>query len=217
MDSAFNRFQNNLISVKALNHIYNYLSTKKVDSIDLSELLRAEYVLIVSAFDSLIHDLIRIGILKIFDNEKSEKDLNNFSIPLQVAKELISSKKNEERNRLLNAQIRKITTKDSYQSPKSIEYALQLLSVKKIWMQVSNDINIQADEIRKKLGIIVDRRNKIAHEADWNYSDDRKLEINKDDIDNVYDFITKLSESIFKIVKNEVTNANNVYKSLDDM
>lgn len=55
--------------------------------------------------------------------------------------------------------------KDSFQSPKSIEYALGLIDISKIWTAASTFCNT-ADNVKNELALIVQRRNQIAHEAD---------------------------------------------------
>jgi len=204
MENSYSRFKANLISINALNHIYEYLNQCNVETIDLSELLRAEYVLIVSAFDSLVHDMVRSGLLRIFENENCDKSLDKFQISLQVAKNILATDSLTERTRLLNLEIRKITSKDSYQSPSSIESALQLLSITKIWSKLSLVISIPSEDIKKQLAIIIDRRNKIAHEADWNILMNEKNPIGNEDLIIVREFIKKISNALFTIVQDEI-------------
>ena len=88
-------------------------------------------------------------------------------------------------------------SKDSYQSPASIENALQLIFVKKIWSSIKDEMRMPAEDITKKLGIIINRRNKIAHESDVrNHIDTSKNEIERADVDDIISFISNIVECI---------------------
>lgn len=70
------------------------------------------------------------------------------------------------KQQLLDVALRKCLEKDSYQSPKSVEYALNLINIKSIWRSSTTAFGDTAENIRKRLGLIVQRRNQIAHESD---------------------------------------------------
>lgn len=58
-------------------------------------------------------------------------------------------------------------------------------------------MHMSSEDIIKKLGIIINRRNKIAHESDIkNHIDTTKNEIEREDVDDVIDFISTLVECI---------------------
>jgi len=59
-----------------------------------------------------------------------------------------------------------------------------------------------AKDIKQELSIIVDRRNKIAHEADINpaYNLGDRWEINEEDVNDAVDFIEQVVESIHSIL-----------------
>ena len=165
---------------------------------DLSEILRAEIVLTVSAFDCFIHDIVRKGVMDIFNANRDENPkYDNLCIPISTVKQMLQADNDLDRNELLEISVKKILSKESYQSPSSIENALQLISIKKIWFSIKDDMHMSSEDIIKKLGIIINRRNKIAHESDIkNHIDTTKNEIEREDVDDVIDFISTLVECI---------------------
>jgi hypothetical protein len=48
--------------------------------------------------------------------------------------------------------------------------AIRLVSVKKLWEEVGTRLGSDAKSVKVRLNLIIDRRNKIAHEADMDPS-----------------------------------------------
>jgi hypothetical protein len=96
----------------------------------------------------------------------------------------------------LDYEIQKTLSKQSFQAPSNVENALLLISVKNIWFKVSQDINIPKEDIITQLGLIVNRRNKIAHEADFDSITRAKLPMNNLEVKETIDFIQKIVTSI---------------------
>ena len=200
MKSPLDSYNDSLESVRSLHALHNHLCNL-LPAMDLSEILRAEVVLIVSAFDCYIHEIVRCGFLRLFkgvDDCKNTK-FNEFSIPITTVKQMLEVTTDEEKMQILDISIKKILSKDSYQSPTSIENALQLISIKKIWSSIKEDMGMSSMDIKRKLGLIINRRNKIVHEADKNNSiDTSKNVIERDDVDDIMQFISNLVKSIDK-------------------
>lgn len=66
MREPINSFKESIESIKSLHALHKHLCSL-LPAIDLSEILRAEIVLIVSAFDCFIHDIVRKGVMDIFN------------------------------------------------------------------------------------------------------------------------------------------------------
>ena len=58
MTNAYNKFESNIASASILERIYEYLSQKTLP-FEPDELLRAEFVMLVGAFDCFVHDFVR--------------------------------------------------------------------------------------------------------------------------------------------------------------
>lgn len=197
MREPINSFKESIESIKSLHALHKHLCSL-LPAIDLSEILRAEIVLIVSAFDCFIHDIVRKGVMDIFNASRDENPkYDNLCIPISTVKQMLLADNDSDRNELLEISVKKILSKDSYQSPSSIECALQLISIKKIWSSIKDEMHMSSEDITKKLGIIINRRNKIAHESDVkNHIDTTKNEIEREDIDDIINFISTLVECI---------------------
>lgn len=130
------RFEENIRGAENIEPLYTFLC-ENAGNMDTSYLLRSEFVLIVSALDIPIYKIKKV----IIGDETTRKDMFRILI----------------RDRL---------KQDSFQSPKSIEYAFGLIGIKKIWSSIKDTMEMSCDDITKTLGLIVNRRNLIAHESD---------------------------------------------------
>jgi len=196
MSNSLTQFHKNIESINTIDGIYTYFESQ-VKAIDLSEILRAEYVLLVSAFDYYIHDVVREGMLKIFDGQKkANENYEKFFISLKTLNLILSTKDENVRRQLLDTEIRKTTCKQSYQTPSNVERALALITMKSIWSSVSVSLKMHKNDLTKKLNLIVNRRNKIAHEADIDPVTNDKIPIDRETIIEVKTFITKLVKTI---------------------
>lgn len=196
MTNSIKQFYKNIDSINIIDGIYLYFENQ-VKAIDISEILRAQYVLLISAFDYYIHDVVREGMVKIFSGVNPENDnYNNFTISLNVVRLILATDDTNVRRQLLDNEIRKINSKQSYQAPTSVEKALRLIAIKSIWSKVGAELSLSAEDVTKKLGLIVNRRNKIAHEADIDTITNNKTTIDRQTLIEVKDFITKVVAAI---------------------
>lgn len=193
MISAKELFNKNIDDLSILTTIYDYLSNNGV-SLDTTELLRAEYVLCVSALDHYIHHRVRDGLINIFNS--GTHDMGAVRISLKVVKLMMNENNIEERTKILDAELKNILSKDSYQSPSSIEAAFSLIDINKIWSKIANYTDYSADDLKKKLSLIINRRNKIAHESDIDYVTGIKNVIDRDMLIDVISFIQKFVEGL---------------------
>ncbi|QAU23161.1 hypothetical protein EO087_03450 [Dyella sp. M7H15-1] len=63
-------FHHNIQQAVELGVLYDHLSSMVTIPEQLDDLLRSQIVNAVSAFDKLMHDLIRIGMVRIFENQR---------------------------------------------------------------------------------------------------------------------------------------------------
>lgn len=110
-------------------------------------------------------------------------------------------------NRLNNAswledEIRERLGYQSFQQADKIADAIRYISDKKLWDEVANKISRPAKDIKQQLNSIVDRRNKIAHEADidpsFNIGD--RWNIDEVLVGDAVDFIEQIVESIHQVL-----------------
>ena len=87
MRNPKNTWDANLQNIKRMHWLHEQL-VKIVPAMDISDILRSEYVLIVSAFDCYIHDVVLQGMSDMFSGSKIEcKSFTDFCIPMSNVKE----------------------------------------------------------------------------------------------------------------------------------
>ena len=200
MRNPKNTWNLNLQNVKKMHWLHEQLS-KVVPAMDLSDILRAEYVLIVSAFDCYVHDVVLQGMANMFSGSKPDsRTYNEFCLPMSAVKQLLVSTDSAIRESIFNVSVKKLLAKDSYQSPKSVEYAMNLINLKNVWHKVGLKLSMPSKDVVLKLGLIIQRRNKIAHEADIHdlVSMD-KTPIDRSDVDDTFAFLDQIVAAIEEI------------------
>lgn len=205
MQRAIEKFRQNIESVRELDSIFGLITSNyPLLEEQAQEILRAEIVLSVSALDCFIHDLIKQGMVETYEgNRIASNQLSTYQIPFKFLKLIENSEQLDDKLAYLENAIKENNSKDSYQSPKSIEYALQLINITSVWKNVASLMNLKAEDIKGELSLIIDRRNKIAHEADYDALTGSKYPIDRQNINDVIQFIESLCESIYKIAQNE--------------
>ena len=200
---AYNNFVRNISSVDDLLGIYSQV----VSQIPLlkeqaSEILRASIVLSVSALDNYMHDFYRNEIVEGY------LGLGNFNIKfdslmisIQGMRQLDAAPSIDAKRNFLIQQMRMMQKTDSYQSPKSIEYIFSNLNVRNVWTRLNKIgvVGLSADDIKSELANIIDRRNKISHESDWDFINDKKYPIDIDMAQSTVDFVKALVGGINSI------------------
>ena len=153
LDNSIKQYALNLQSARDLETVYIALSAMTANVVPKDELLRAELVSLVSALDTYIHDIVREGLKCYYQNNIANDYVTDFN-----NKHHITSLEDFE------SKLREIHGYKTFQAPKRISEALKMLDILDIWNKVA--VNISDAEIT--LNLIVDRRNKIAHESDIN-------------------------------------------------
>lgn len=203
MQQAIDTFKLNIDSVKQLDAIYQYLEQNNVGKIlDLSEILRAEIVLAVSAMDNFISDLLLIGLVENFEQRKPlSNEFAKFRLDMQTVMNILNEPSLKEKSAILGEYVRKFNEGNAYQEPNNIANTLKLLGITDLWNKVSPimDISNPAD-VSNELKNIVWNRNKIAHEADFDHLLQKKRQRDRLTTLHAVNFIDKLCDAIYKIV-----------------
>lgn len=201
MNRALNQYRQTSQSVKDLGKLHNLIITNfPLLSSQAEEILRAQYVLIISALDCYVHDSVRYGLLEIYQGKRTScSHTKKYSIKFDTLQQIEAANTLNSKLAHLETHIIETNSNDSYQSPKGIEYALSLIGVKKFWSIISSDMSMAPDDIKRELALTINRRNKIAHESDINPATASKYPINTTLVVKVIDFIDKLVDSIHKL------------------
>jgi hypothetical protein len=187
-------FRQNIDRVRELGGFHKAISGLLTAAVDPSDLLRAQHVLAVSALDHFVHEAARLGILQIFDGSRSPTDAyTRFRVSVS-ALALSSSKAARE---ALEAEIRLQHSHLSFQQPDRIADAVRLYSDVKLWDEVGALMSRTPKSIKDQLCLVVDRRNKIAHEADLDPGfPGARWPIHASDIEVSVQFIENVCEAI---------------------
>jgi len=212
MKSAKIHFEQNIIRVKNLGAIYRSINSQTTQILDLSDILRTQYIMLVSALDHFIHEIVRIGMIEIYNEDRvATKKFKEFIFSIDknilfkkaVMVEIID--KDDFGNTIepykktdwLNHQIRYRNGFKSFQQSDKIEEAILLILDIDLWSEVENKLNINKKFLKNRLDLIIERRNQIAHEADIEPTYQELREINIEDINDSILFIEALVEVIF--------------------
>jgi hypothetical protein len=200
MNSALQNFHSNIERVRALGALHQYFS-KVVTSplLDFSDILRAQLVLSVSAFDYYIHEITRLGMLEVFNGLRpSTNGFKQFSIPLQAVLPSLSGSVGDG---WIDELIRQKHSYLAFQNPDKVADAIRLFYSCDLWQSVSNQLGMSKKDVKARLQLIIDRRNKIAHEADLDPSyPDTRWPISPNDVNDAVDFLVKICEAVYLIV-----------------
>ncbi len=115
MQAAIDQFRRNIQRVRNLGAIYQALSVQTTQALDVSDLLRSELVMAVSALDHYIHELVRLGMLEAYQGNRVQTDaFLRFQITLSGALEAVNAQGNDS---WLEDQIRSSHSYRSFQTP----------------------------------------------------------------------------------------------------
>ena len=163
MQSAIEAFRASIQRVRDMHVLHASITSTVTPIVDLSDLLRAEIVLLVSALDYYIHELTRLGLLEIWNGKRaSTKAYLKFSVSLDCATHLATTSGAIR----LDNEIRSLHSLLAFQQPDKIADAVRLFSPVELWPTIASAMSTDAGSLKKQLQLIVSRRNKIAHEAD---------------------------------------------------
>lgn len=187
-------FEKNLQRVKELVRVAKQMEIENNQA--SQDILRSAMVLLVSALDTFVHDVVRIGMMQILKGERKQTpEYQKFRIEMHVVSFNASYD-------WFDAEIRRRHSESSFQSAGNITKGLKLIYEKDIWSSIAQDLNGKEEETKKKLDAIVRKRNQIAHESDVDPTsfDESYYPISVEDVEEHIKFIGKLVYSINRIL-----------------
>lgn len=201
MHNALALFNKNISSARHAAALYDYLTVSVTVPASFEDLLRSQIVNSVSAFDKLIHDLVRIGMTEIFIGARAAtpKYLAE-SISIQIHGELISASIPPREHVFEQAIFRKLKIV-SYQDPVKVADGLSYIwDEGQKWQKISEKMAQPDNVVRTTLKLIADRRNSIVHEADIDPLTNEKLDITKVECENLTNFLHRCGNEIAGLV-----------------
>lgn len=178
--------------------IYDFIHHTVKAPLDYSDLLRWQWVQAVSAFDKLIHDLVKIGMIEIAKGSRpSTSKFNSFQVTLDSMKLMMNSE--SDYYTLLESHIEKKHSFLSFQEPDKVNEALSLYWNKEHkWQYISSIYGNEERHVKAYLKNIVIRRNQIVHEADYLSEHFDRESITVEDVNDVVEFISTIGGIIYR-------------------
>jgi hypothetical protein len=199
MLNSIEQFREDIGRVRAIGGLYGALGQISVPVLDETDLLRAQFVMAVSALDRYIHEITRVGMLESYDERRPR---TNAFLRFQVGMEGVMTRLDDlSGNTWFEAEIRERHGYQAFQHPEKIADAVRLFSSCELWPSVASQLGLSVQEVKSELSLIVERRNKIAHESDVDPGfPGARWPISPLDSANAVSFIEDISEAIHIVV-----------------
>jgi hypothetical protein len=204
---GFVEFQSNLAYARNLVHGGRHLERLQVGAFDVADLYRAAWVQAVSALDHWVHRELydrALGFALDVSAPRPPKFLK-LRIPLSLFEDV--QHHSENLRTAFTGYLRDQFGWQSFQAPEKIKEALSHVSEVSLWPSVAEwfarqaDRAVSAGQVQDTLKQIVERRNRIAHEADRDPEQtDAKKPITADDASEAIAAIDRLATAIIHVI-----------------
>ena len=157
-----------------LSALHAYLAGNVSSVLHPEELLRAEWVTRLSALDLYVHELVAQRMLAIFEGSlPSTPAYLRFQVSAETLDRIRNAATTFDATAAFDLEVRTQLSRATFQHPDNIADALRLCSGAELWNDVATilgatpqDKLAKAKKLRRDLSLMVERRNKIAHEGD---------------------------------------------------
>lgn len=194
-DSELDLFRRNLGYAREMASTATALSAQLTAALDLSDLLRASLVQGVSAFDHFVHEEVRARMVLSWTADPCTRPsaMSRFRVSLDSVEQALASPGCQ----WLEEEIRSQHGHLSFQHPDRLAEALRLVTSVDVWSSLASALARDSQAVKLQLKVIVDRRNKIAHEADVDPTPPRtRYPIRRQDVEGSLDFLHDLGSAI---------------------
>lgn len=188
-----------------LSSFHTFLNAHLSSVVRPDEILRAEWVARVSALDLFVHELVSQQMREIFEGVRPTADgYLKFQVSNDTVNRIRAATTTSDASAAFDLEVRQQLSGKTFQSPENIAAAIRCVTDVELWNQVALKLGAteatkvaKAKSIRKQLSLIVERRNKIAHEGDLQPSSPRTpWPITKADLQTVSAFILEIVGAI---------------------
>lgn len=189
--------------------MHAYLANQLTLALTPDELLRAEWVARVSALDLYVHELVAQGMKETFEgHRKRSTAFLRFQLSNEVLLRIQATTLPEAASSAYDLEIRSRLGLMTYQEPEKIAEGIRLISDVSLWTSIATSqgstpatMDNDAKVAKRGLSLIVERRNKIAHEGDLQPNVPRTpWPISQADLQYVAGFIRRIVDAIDQIV-----------------
>ena len=155
-----------------LSALHAYLAANVTAALRPEEILRAEWAARVSALDLYVHELVAQGIAEVFDGSRPQPaGFSKFQISSSSFLSITGNVPSL--SNALDLEVRSKLERCTFQYPTDIAEGIRYISDIELWNEISlRDGSTEKEKVshskslKNQLTQIVNRRNKIVHEAD---------------------------------------------------
>jgi hypothetical protein len=192
-----------------IERLHAYISGKLTGAMSADELLRAEWVARISALDLYVHELIAQNMVKIFNATRTTcQGFTKFHCSSDTLMRVKYAPTPADASAAFDLEVRSKLSRVTYQTPDDIADGIRLISDCELWNEIALSKgatpatkSADAKILKRSLSLIVERRNKIAHEGDLQPSIPRTpWTISRADVSYATSFIEDLVRTIEGIV-----------------
>lgn len=153
-----------------------------------SDVLRAAWTFAGAAVDTYFHERVRGALLSVPLSASAMK----FDLPLGSVEDIIDGflkDRAHSRPRVrLKSVVHDALLKETFQGARNVEAAFALMGVKGFWSTISGGMGESVPNIKSRLNVQYNRRNRISHQGDYHRQERRQKirydEINRTEIDD---------------------------------
>lgn len=195
-------FENSINRARDMMGLASSLSSTTSGVMDLSDIHRAAFVQGVSAFDTLLHEEIRVRILHIFTSgSPMPAALQRFKVTLASTQIATATSDLS----WLDTEIRDQLSLLSFQKPDKIADGVRLISDVQLWKELAIHLGqgaqdgVAGDQIlKRRMTLIADRRNTIVHESDLDPTPpgDVLYPMTRSTVDDALTFLDRIARGI---------------------
>jgi len=154
--------------------LHGYLAGKLTPAMSADELLRAEWVARVSALDLYVHELVAQNMVKIFEGTRNScPGFSKFRYSSDTLLRIKNAPTPADASAAFDLEVRSKLSRVTFQFPEDIAEGIRFVSARELWNDIalskgatSATKSAQAKSLKRDLSLVVERRNKIAHEGD---------------------------------------------------
>jgi len=196
--SPIQQFERNIRYTRDLLALGRAVDAATTEALETGDIQRAAIVMAVSSLDHYVHEKARVGMQEILVGARPATDaFERFPVTMKLA---LEGGENPTESWLDDA-IRAQHGHRPFLKTDDIAEAMRLISEIQLWNEVASELNLDVVAVKAELKTVVDRRNKIAHEADLDpTSPGRRWPISDVLAGNAVDYIEQVVRAIEKRV-----------------
>lgn len=200
MHNAIAVFEQSLQESRDQNGLFHHIKNQGIP-FNVDDLLRGQIVTSVAAFDKLMHDLIRTGMVQTFRGLRpvTPKYLCE-AIDMQTHEAIKNATMPPPEIVFEQSVIRKLS-RFSFQDPVKVSEGLSLVwGETQKWEKIGQVLGKSAKDTQTELKLIAQRRNAIVHESDMDPVTHKKTPISSQDAMDITNFLQRCGRAIYSLL-----------------